>query len=289
MAAALASNQHELIEDGAPYGFVFGTLSTKYLTTTHPQIDPDDAGITNDSQRDREDGGRYGEDWEGGKSVMFEISVITDKDPDPHEANADALDLFESTWRHRKWREDLNRYGVLRSHMKPGRIRRAYGRPRRFSAVEDGLAKKGHSTLLADFHVQDGTWYDDAPTTARTPNGTTPLRQTNITTSGTKDTWLTVTIFGACTSPKIVVGGVSMELTGLTVGAGQRIEIDGRPWLRGFRRSDSPAPVVANFSSTQLKHFRLTPGTTHLVSYSAASMANDSYALVEFRNAWSRW
>lgn len=293
----LSANQHELLADDAAGGLLFGTQSTGYVTLSHPSKEPGDGGGS-EFARMREDGVQYGEEYDGAASVAFEVGVLTDRDPtDPSGANGDALDLFESTWRSPRWRNRFGAYGVLRSNMK-GRTRRCYGRPRRFAATEDGLAKKGYSTFLCDFSVQDGKWYDDVATTATTPAAGAPggQRQTSITVGGTQDAWPVVTMrpgSGSLISPVVTLGPLVLSLPGAGfTGANASLTIDGRPWRRQFVRNNDPSlptgGIVPSGGSTLLRDFHL-PAGTHQLTLTADTLPANATVSVEWRNAWSRW
>lgn len=290
MSSALVSNQHELLLDTAAAGLVFGTQSTRFLTLGHPQIDPNDPGGSNDLPRLREDGVQFGEEYVGSKTVSFEVGVLTDRGTDtPHADNGDALDFFESSWTSPGWRNKDGAYGVLRSHMVPGRVRRCYGRPRRFAAVEDGLAKKGYSTFLADFTNGDGLWYDDNPTSVATPSGVNG-GTTTVAPAGTRATWPVVTIYGGCVSPRVVLGNLLLDFPGLTIPVGHSITIDSRPWSRGITRTWSADPTFPSFASTTLKRMSMQFSGLYLTTFTAASLSGaGACAQVSWRSAWSRW
>lgn len=164
MPAALSRYQHELTTDydnGQPelFSLVFGTENTGYLTTTYPVLEGDE-GAVGDVQRYRGDGVSFGEDYQGSKRATFEIAVLTDKAQVPEFANHDAVERFEAVWRDERVRERSTKYAVLRSHMS-GRVRRTYGRPRRFADTPGVTTRRGHTQIVCDFLSSDGNWYDD--------------------------------------------------------------------------------------------------------------------------------
>lgn len=290
---AVSVNQHELIADGAPTGLLFGTLGTGYLTLSHPSIEPGDGNVS-EYARVREDGLQMGEDYDGGKSVAFEVQVIKDGATAAADAG-DALDLFESTWRHPKWRNQFGAYAVLRSNMK-GRTRRCYGRPRRFAATEDGLAKKGMVSFLCDFTSMDGRWYDDVPSSVITPvaGAAGGTRSATVTVGGTLDAWTVVTLSAGSAdlvNPTIVLGPLSMHLP-LTIAAGQTLTIDPRPWRRQFVWNNNPATPTGNVTPTGatalLRDWHLPQGL-HIATLTADTLAANAQVRVEWANTWSRW
>ena len=95
--------------------------------------------------------------------MAFEISVLTDRDDDPLRAGSDALNEFESAWKNRELRNRATKYAILRSCV-GGRVRRAYGRPRRYDEVAGNMTTRGNTPIVCDFIVPDATWYDDEET-----------------------------------------------------------------------------------------------------------------------------
>lgn len=277
------------------------------------QIEADDSS-PGDMARIREDGSVLGRDYRGSKTVSFEVGVLTDHQSNPHLAGGDALDMFGSTWEDPQWRSDPTRYAVLRSHMVHGRVRRAYGRPRRYAESTDGLTKKGYSTLLADFLSADGTWYDDDPSTmsigtlpAREGGLTTPLttplttarnesRANSITVRGTKPTWITMRFEGPLTKPTVQIGNsirVSVVGTGTGSGyiaAGETVLFDPRPWSRRIVREQDGANRAGHITwdTTPLRLCLLRPGT-YPVTLTGTDYSGQGRVRLEWRNAWSRW
>lgn len=303
----LLLNQHELIPDDSSDGLLFGTESTSYVTLTHPAITSDEPG-TADAPMQREDGTDFGEDWQGGKTAAFDIGVLTDRTAAPHVNGGRALEVFESAWRARKWRTNPHAYAVLRSHMVPGQVRRAYGRPRRYAETTDSLTKKGYSTLLADFTARDGKWYDDVETTVQvgltagredgfyapiiTPLVTVPAttgRPGRVSIGGTEETWIRVTIRGPIVAPVVKVGPLTVAFTSLSLAAGQWVEVTGHPWRRQAVRHDGASVRgLLTYQTAPLKDMFLEPGD-YPVTLSGSDPTGNSYVEVGWRNAYTRW
>lgn len=296
--AALLADQFELLADGAADGLLFGTRSTGYMTLSVPSIEPNDAGGA-EYARSREDGVQYGEEWEGAKAATFDVGVFADMFPGAGEslrgAGADALDRFESTWRDPRWRNRFGAYAVLRSNI-GGRTRRCYGRPRRFAATEDAMAKRGYSSFLCDFSVMDGKWYDDdEQMVATAPAGAAGgQRQTSLTVGGTRDAWPVVTLTAGSDdlqSPTVTIGPLSMTLAHRFF-AGEKVTLDPRPWSRQFILNDNrslPTGGLAPVGATpNLRDWHLPTGF-HLATLTAEALPTNATLTVSWRNTWSRW
>lgn len=305
----LAPSEHEILLEDSDVSLRFGPMSGTYVTTEYPSLDSS-GDTTTDVNRLREDGVAFGEDFAGAQTVTFSLAVLTDKaDGDPHTANGEALDEIESVWRDRRFRSRSAAYAVLRSHTVPGRTRRAYGRPRRFSDAQSRGSHRGISTVLCDFTVGDATWYDDAEQSAsvRVPvytgslGFTSPLK-TPITTlkpvdawsgvsvGGKKETWLVVRFDGPCTNPVATIGDdIKVAFTG-SIAAGDSVTYDPRPWKRSVLRASDGASLAGKltYDSTPLRMASVRPGDYDL-GYSATDPTGTSVVTVSWRNAWTRW
>lgn len=305
MPTALRDYQHELMTEDESISLLFGTDDTGYLTTTHPSIGAA-TGVLGDQNRFQEDGVAFGEDFEGPKTVTFEIGVLTDKDPSPHVAGADAMAVFEGVWRRRVFRKDSTAYAVLRSQMVPGRTRRAYGRPRKYSENTGRLTRKGYTPILATFQVSDGRWYDEAEQSVTTPivpppdgGFTTPLVTPLTTTAptvtpaamtvgGESATWPVVTFYGPVTDPSVDFGPFKIGLR-TTIAQGDSITVDTRPWARTVLRNDGAAmggPLT--WETPPLRLCALEPGD-YALDYTGTDNTGTSYVEVKWRTAHPRW
>lgn len=308
MPAILREHQLELLDaNDETRSIVFGTEDTGYLTLTPPLWADGDARDS-DVPRPQEDGRYFGRDLRGGKSVSFEIGVITDRlataSSNAHRTNVDYLDVLSSWWdddllRARPW--DL---AVLRTHV-AGRTWRAYGRPRRFDPGSGLLTKQGYTPVVCDFAVIDNRVYSDdveqisvglvalpqgglvAPLAAplTTVAGTTGLQQAII--GGSKDTWPWVQFRGPVTNPRVQIGSLVVGLA-TTIAPGLSVTVDPRPWSRGVTRNDG-ANYAGSLSAEMsvLRDLRIRPGT-HEVVYSGIDATGTSECVVSWRRARSR-
>lgn len=312
MPTELLDFEHELLADGEAAGLVFGraadfTGRTAYFTTEYPQITPGD-GRYGDVDPDREDGTVFGEDYDGGDTVTFELGVAAWGTDDPHVAGEDALGRLKSTWRARKFRASTPAYAVLRSRAVPGRIRRAYGRPRRYADTTSRLTHRGYSTVVCDFATRDGKWYDDeaqsvvckyvpSPTAGFTTPLTTPLTTevggstlASMTVAGDEPTWPVITLHapGGWSQPRVTIGDLTLGFDA-DLPAGAAVTFDPRPWVRTVLRNDGASYAgKMTWETPPLPDCMLEPGV-YVVGLAGNDPTGTAWAQVEWRNAHSRW
>jgi hypothetical protein len=306
MPTELLDFQHELLNEQTGTGLVFGKIGTPYFTMEHPQLTPGDDRF-GDVDLEREDGSAFGEDYAAGKTIVFELGVGTWDAENPHVAGADALEDLEAEWKDPGYRNGATKIAVLRSRAVPGRLRRTYGRPRRYAETTSRTSHRGFSTVVCDFVTSDGRWYDDVEQTASTPlvhpptgGFTTPIktpiktspnsvaRNETVVVGGKVPTWPVVTIYGPVSQPSVTLGDLTIAFTG-QLGEGESVTFDPRPWQRTVLRNDG-----ANFSgalSWQTPPMRLCqlPVGAHVFGYAGNDETGTSYATVSWRPAYTRW
>ncbi|MDV6291260.1 hypothetical protein R2F25_38260 [Streptomyces sp. UP1A-1] len=173
---------------------------------------------------------------------------------------------------------------VLRT-MQGGRARRFYGRPRKPAPAGSKLTKQGYTPVVCTFACVDSKAYDDVEQIARAnlvpPDHyglvgplTTPLTMTaesasknagEVVVGGTKPTWPVITIYGPISNPVCEVVGRWKAGLDLTLGVGERVVIDPRPWVRTVMRNGN-ASVAGKLTrgTPQLKDMRLPRGRAGL-------------------------
>jgi hypothetical protein len=307
VARELAANQHELVPVDESDGLLFGTLDTLYLTDEHPTIEDDDAS-TNDVARVRTDGDALGTDYAGGSTASFTIHVLTDGEADPHVAGGAALSRHKSWWRDPQFRNRPEARAILRSHMVPGQVRRAYGRPRRWAEATSGTTKQGWSTLICEFYNPEGVWFDDQPSTLSmttipsregglvTPLVTPLVTATNEVNSqqmivgGEETTYPVIRFVGPLTNPIAKIGAQITVAVNGTIAEGTTLVYDPRPWRRRVIREFDGASLAGMIltTSTPLRDCGLRPGN-YAVSLTGVDLTGTGQLTVEWRNAYSRW
>lgn len=306
MPTALLDFQHELLPNTGGPGLVFGKVGTPYFTMEHPQITAGDDRF-GDVDLEREDGIVFGEDYAGGKTILFELGVQTWNNANPHLAGADALEVLEQTWRSSAYRSSPTKHAVLRSRAVPGRTRIAYGRPRRYSEATSRLSHRGFSTVLCDFQTIDGKWYDEIEQTQtvkltfkssggfkspiKTPIRTEPPAVAitrDVVVQGTVPAWPVITINGPVTDAVATLGPLSLVFKGQLL-AGESMTFDPRPWSRGVLRQDGANLAgQIGFDTQPMRQFQLPPGT-HAFGFLGFDSSGTSTATVSWRNAYTRW
>lgn len=305
--ATLREHQYELATLDGSEAVVFGTQDTGYLTLTRPQTEAGDMR-TGDRDRPQEDGRVFGRDWKGAKTLVFEIGVLTDRlsgSNGVYRTNLDYLDALEVLWDDDQWREDPSAMAVLRS-CQAGQTWRAYGRPRRFEAVEDIRTQQGYSTVLADFPMIDNQWYSDVEHSVDIMIGapseggmsapmTAPLATVAVTggvgavnIGGSTATWPVVTFYGPITKPRLTVGGLIIGLD-MEVPAGEAVTYDPTPWTRHVYRHSDRTGVGGSVAmvTPRMPNAKIRPGQ-YEATLSGMDPSGSARARVTWRDARKR-
>lgn len=312
MTSVLREYQYELLYPSGETALLFGTEDTQYLTLTPPQIEGGGEGTLGDQNRPGEDGRAFGTDFLTGKSISFEMGVLTDRastDQDViHRANLDAIDLMSSVWEDRRFRDGTGTVGTLRS-CQAGTTYRCFGRPRNFAEATGMFTRKGYTPVTAEFHLVDNNWYSDTlnSSTMRlvVPTGhgligplKSPLSSalvtdanTGITVGGTAATWPVIIFHGPVTNPSMWInnatGKILVKVNG-SLKAGETLTIDPRPWARTVLRSDRASLAGwLTAGSTMMRDMLLYPGVYDL-HYTGTDPTVTSYVEVQWRDARAR-
>lgn len=252
----------------------------------------------NDSERPREDGVDFGVDFFNGQVLTFKI--VVDKNPYPF-TEPGPLDPFAKlrrAWRAADVRSRSGEVCTLRMR-KGGRIRRVYGRPRRFSPTSE-RDRWGWQTALCDFKCSDDLFYGDNEVTNTVtivppPAGgyevpvTFPWGSDGIAYApgvvhidGDEPAWPTFKIIGPINNP--IIDCVGHWKIGLSINllAGQSIGVDPRPWSRGVRRENGLNVANAmTAGSPTLQELRLPPG-----GYEIVLRGQDNTGTAQMITAW---
>lgn len=158
-----------------------------------------------------------------------------------------------------------------------GRVRRVYGRPRRWSAPPDNRILGGLIPITADFKCVDPLIYGDLPESLQMdlsfdsaggfvfpvvfpvitlPGGFTP-GATFV--SGSRPTPAIIRFDGPLTDPSITTDDWTLQLKG-TIPEFQWVTIDTRPWMRTVMLNDTYAVPGMLGPRTRLKDLTLKPG-----------------------------
>lgn len=184
-----------------------------------------------------------------------------------------------------------------------GRIRRVYGRPRRFSAKPNNKLLGGYLPPFASFARSDALHYDDAESFSQISIAATPpgglefpadfpldLARTadyvppgSVVVGGDAPTAARVTFTGPVIDPKLVVGTFTIGLVG-ELPAGATVTVDARPWAMTITRTGASEQMVLS-RDTRLSRAGLKPGS-YQAFFTGVSASGAANARISWRNAW---
>jgi|SRR5690606_25487337 len=265
--AELADRQIEL------NGYVFG-YRTKVLVNSieFGGAEP----RTNDAQRPRNDGTRFGREWRAGRTITFELTALG-----PDETILDEVSRFASVWDGLDVRTSPGDVSVLRWNY-AGRVRRAYGRPRRLE-TDNQYYRSGKVTITATFDTEGPYYYDDQPAEtavtiapASTGGFTFPMtfpartagmgeRRTGLVIPGDSPAPLVLTVRGPIENPTVEVPGYWRFQLLDTLTHDQTIIIDTRPWALTVRKGATNAAGRIAVGSPRLPSMWLPPGSHDVI------------------------
>lgn len=270
MATLLDDHQFELLpNETADSGAAFGIGLA--VSCNADGFDPGSADWLVQDQDDPFSGvTRFGRDVRKGPTWTWALHV----NQQDEEGALDALADLAEAWAP----EDLDGGDVLVMRYKVGgRVRRVYGRPRRFSSPPDNKILGGMIPVTADFKLLDPHYYDDSPQsimvgTEYTSEGgfvfpvtfpvlTLPGGFTNGSAFvlGRRKTWPIIRINGPVVNPEILATNWNLKLTA-NIGEGHYIEIDTRPWKRTVTVDGTNFVPGALNPQTRLRDLFLEPG-----------------------------
>ncbi|MGW1275484.1 hypothetical protein ACWD4V_00810 [Streptomyces tsukubensis] len=288
---------------------VFGTVRTGYYLLDPVDIvysDPD----TGDVPMPRQDGIRFGLDYRGSATLTFEIGVdAVDRAATQlgrHGAVLDRVSALGEVWNAEAVRARFATPAVL-STTQGGRARRFYGRPRKFAPAASRLTRQGYTPVVASFVSVDGIAYDDTEKTIRIDLNppprrglvgplTTPLTMTGqsssrspgeIVVGGTRPTWPVITIRGPISQPVVdVIGRWKLGLD-LTLGQGEYVTVDPRPWARtALRNGGASVAGAIHRGAPLMPQMRLPPGRADIV-LRGVDPTGTAHLTVAWRDAYS--
>lgn len=297
--ADLLEGEYELVYNDQTFRFG-GRKTTPYYVS---EVDFGAADMNNnDTNAPRSDGVIFGRDYRGGRTITFEGNVITL--PGPTTA-LDALEQLEAAWDPEEVRTQPGDVAVLRMR-RGGRIRRVYGRPRRFRSTSR-MTSHGWIPFVCDFETIDSRFYGDeevvesislipaelgglvgplqGPIIATMPGDGEGI----ITIRGTKPSWLVVRLNGAIINPGIELVGYWKYTMPMTLLHDQWALIDPTPWSRQVRRQDGAnLSGVFTADSVRLSAMRIPPGT-HQVLLTGTDPSHTATAQLFWHDVYSSY
>ncbi|MGL5850182.1 MAG: hypothetical protein ACRCZD_05290, partial [Phycicoccus sp.] len=189
---------------------------------------------------------------------------------------------------------------VLRYNL-GGRVRRVYGRPRRFSVAMRTTLWSGVTAAVADFQLADVLHYDDelqsvgvSIVPASTGGLVSPLksplstlgggaRQGVISVGGSAPTPFRATVRGPITNPWIAGPGWRIELA-TTLASDQSITINTRPGASSVLRQDGASMAGSLSRTTRLSTAVLRPGPSE-ITFGGTDPTGTASCTLTWRNA----
>ncbi|MFD6343622.1 hypothetical protein ACFWF9_02705 [Streptomyces roseolus] len=260
---------------------------------------------TQDVLNPADDGAFPGVDLYAPRTIRIEAGIRTPGDP---AAAMDKLAEIEAVAAHAKIRRTAGALAQLRLRW-PGRDTKvAFGRIRRAEAVSTAQAIHGWIPLDLEFTALDPRLHGDSVSSITLPldishsNGgfTAPLVApitTGIATPETRPGWVfndgnvgawpSLRITGPVTNPRVlhVESGRVLEL-GITLGVGERIDIETRPGTRWVLRNGSGNAAAALSNASRLDLFQIPPGRSE-IRWTATDYTNTTRLSISWRPAWT--
>lgn len=296
----LAEKQFEILdsEDGSD-GFVFGVGAN---------VSVDDNGfvpgatewITQDGKNSRRGTTAFGRDvatapvW----SWTSHVNRNTVKEA------LETKELFETAWRP-VIAQEASRTVALRYKV-GGRVRRIYGRPRRFDAPPSNLIDTGYIPLSHDFECVDAYTYEDVEGSATLtlsveagptgfilpaqlpiqtlPAATSPESQVAI--GGTARCYPIIRFNGPWVNPGLITDDWDVTLK-TSLADGQWAEIDARPWILTVLRSNGSSAAGALGRRTWLEDIYFSPGTKPNLRLTGQSDSGGATCTIRWRNVYN--
>ncbi|MFK0290731.1 hypothetical protein ACIQU6_09665 [Streptomyces sp. NPDC090442] len=289
--------------------FTFGSIRSGYYLLEPYEIayGETDAG---DTPLPRADGVRFGQDYRSAAVITFEVGVDALDDATAqrarHSANLGRLSVMGQAWDAEALRRRVATPAVL-STVQGGRARRFYGRPRKWAPAGSKLTRQGYTPVVATFACQDTTAYDEVEQHTRVdiqppPHRglvgplTTPLTMIGessgkvageVVVGGTKATWPLITFNGPITQPACEVVGRWKVTLDITLGVGERVIIDPRPWARTVLRNGNASVAGLLYrGSPRLEDMRLPIGRQDFV-LRGTDLTGTAYMTVAWRDAYA--
>jgi hypothetical protein len=244
------------------------------------------------------DGVLFGRDTLGGPTWAFDINTDA---PDATSALAHASRLATA------WRSGRDQTGVALplTYHTGGRVRRVYGRPRRYSGpTPDLMTNKGKARITADFQCVDHLHYDEAQrsVTVRlvtdTSGGWVLPDQWPIDTlaggqrqgviddvGGDATTPFRLQFTGPISAPWAAGPGWRVELPDLTLAYDQYVTVLTHPWALTVTRNDGANLAGALSPRTRLLQARMRPGKGEF-TFGGIDPTNTATCTLSWRPAW---
>lgn len=253
---------------------------------------------TEDTARPRTDGVRFGQDYRGGLTHTFTLTVRG-------RTRAEAEQLagaLSDVWRGDDVRDTPDTFAELTTSQ-GGAERTMLGRPRRFQPNYDRLSSAYEVTAVATFETTDDTWYGPEESLridlrAVSLDGFTfpvvfPLvmaqptvRAGQVLIGGSLPTPVTVDLHGPLVNPTVAAGQEWAVQLRTALSAGRVVTLDPRPWRRSITDQSGASYAGSLARPGRLASMVLRPGPHQLI-LSGQDTTGTAYMVARWRPASS--
>lgn len=297
----LQDHQFEILDEDAGSGYVFG-LGCEVSMDEDGFSPASGDWIVQDGQNSRRGNTAFGRDVLGGGTWTFDTFV----DQETKDDALDVLDRFSAAWRNEARSLIIGDVQVLRYRVGE-RVRRVYGRPRRFAAPPSNMILSGYVPVTHDFACTDSNTYDDVEqsisvsltsTTDATlrfpmtfPIQATPPGESNTiqaVVGGNVRAYPVIRFNGPWINPTLIAPDWTLKLT-TSLAVGQWVEVDTRPWALTILRNDGASLAGALQRGTWLEDVFLNPSSRIPLQVGGSAPGGATACVVKWRNAWAGW
>lgn len=299
--SVLADHQFEILpSEDATDGFVFGIGAE--VSLNEDGWDPgENEWLAQDAQNTRRGINSFGRDVLGAKTWVWESHVNGELEYDA----ADILDRFSAAWMPELLAREPGQMSAVRYSL-AGRVRRIFGRPRRFAAPPTNLILGGYIPVTHDFQTVDSFTYDDVESSVEIPYASStegggivlpaqmPILslpsegtgQDQISIGGTARAYPIVRFNGPWTNPAIDTGDWVLSWNG-SIPDGDWVEIDCRPWALTVKNRSGSSMVDGLSRRTWLEDCWFAPGSRPQIALDGVALGGAASATIRWRNTWT--
>lgn len=252
-----------------------------------------------DAENPVRDGLMFGVDYLGAPTWAFNLST------DGTDA-ASALEMLAplaAVWRGGTVRTRPGEVSAL-IYKVAGRLRRVYGRPRRWAAPPTNRILSGYIPIVADFATVDALHYNEAEQSSvvdivpgSTGGFTTPLiapisthaggqREGFIDVEGDMPTWPVIRIDGPISTPFVAISGKWEVRLNMTIPEDDFVEIDARPWAMSVLRSGVSNAAGFLAPTSRMNEMKLPVGQQEIV-FGGVDSTGTARCTITWRPAWN--